>query len=763
MTRASSFLLLALMAGARASDLVEVGPLTDRLLLLRFKDGYVIPHKRGEPRTAGRVITDPLDVAAAARPASYRIASPGDPAYQGGASPTRVNRKSKGTDFAWFQDRWVDGRTVNDRPDSTQEHWLTLTLPAPLKTGVKYSLATGALAKNGRVFPFVFDPRKGRSEAVHVNSIGYVPTAPKKYGYLSYWTGDGGGLDVRALVGRGFSLVDLATGKDAFVGKVAFRRASTDAETLQVGDTPNGNFQAADVAEMDFSPFAKPGRYVLSVAGVGASWPFTVGDDVYREPFRTVARGIFFQRSGIELKPPYAPFTRPAPHRVGVTPGFKLAYSSLSLLDFGGENPTRERLEKEIKGPLEAWGWYQDAGDWDSYPSHFRVAQELLLAYELNPKAFADGELNIPESGNGVPDILDEAAWLPRFGRRLRAELLKKKYGTGGIGMRVAGDVFGSDTKEPGGIGRGSWEDTDRLWVASGEDPLSTFRYAGAAAQLASAQRLAGVKDPEGADWTKEARESFAWALANTTAKDEAEVRPQRLYAAAALFRLTGEKPYEEQVRKDFRDGVLLNDDLYGPALYALGGEGDRALLTRVRAAIERTADASVASAEKRAMRWGGDFGFPMLVGQQSTPLVLDVAIARAIASDPAKKRTYEATLYTTADYFLGANALNTTWVTGLGPRRPERVFNMDLWYIGDGKPWPGIVPYAPWRKEKDLGQGPWDHDWVNATVYPKIDLWPGAERWFDNRNTPLESEYTVHQNQAPTAAIFGILLGSKR
>ena len=41
----------------------------------------------------------------------------------------------------------------------------------------------------------------------------------------------------------------------------------------------------------------------------------------------------------------------------------------------------------------------------DSYYTHLRVAQELLLAYEMAPQNLTDGELNIPESGNGVPDI----------------------------------------------------------------------------------------------------------------------------------------------------------------------------------------------------------------------------------------------------------------------------------------------------------------------------------------------------------------------
>ncbi len=38
------------------------------------------------------------------------------------------------------------------------------------------------------------------------------------------------------------------------------------------------------------------------------------------------------------------------------------------------------------------------------------VVVPLLMAYELNPSVFGD-DWNIPESGNGVPDILDEVRW----------------------------------------------------------------------------------------------------------------------------------------------------------------------------------------------------------------------------------------------------------------------------------------------------------------------------------------------------------------
>ncbi len=757
---------------ARGSDLVSVQPLTDSVIMLHFDDGHVVHHKRGQPRTQEQVFVSALDVTAAMKPSVYSIRCSGDAAYRMARYPLRVGRKSKGTEFAWIVDTWVNNRAVNTRPDHAKEHWLYLHLPSPMKAGQTYFVTTGPLAANGNEWKLTFTIAKARSEAVHVNTLGYAPVAPMKFAYIYHWMGDLGSLDVRPLVGRKFHLVSIATGKRAFTGKVAFRMSSTQQETYHLTDTPNGNFLGADVAECDFSAFQKPGRYVVAVEGVGCSWPFRVAADVCRPAFYATARALYHNRSGIALKKPYTEFERPAPHNPRLTPGFagKLRYTRVRWTEWGSEGGDPAKLMAESPGELtDTWGWYQDAGDWDSYETHMRVPQELLLAYTLAPGYFRDGDLNIPESGNGVPDILDEAAWLPRFCHRLRHELQAKGWGTGGVGLRVAGDAFGSDegTRADGKkVGRGSWEDTDRIYMVSGEDPWSTFRYAGTAANLARLIK----RDPQGVDWAKEARECYAWALSHTRPGDEEKedrrLRHSRAYAAASLYALTGEQAYEDQFKKDTAWiepwTYLWNEQsVYGPAVYVLNGKGDADHRKRLREALLRTADETlIVTPSKRALRWGGNFSMPMLVGQQTTPLVFDGVVGYAIAKvhDPVRALKYRAALYTTADYFLGTNALNQTWITGVGPRYPTAIFHMDAWYNGKGKCHPGLIPYGPWRKTGDVGQGPWAIDWPNPTAYPHIDRWPGNERWFSNRCTPMNAEFTVHQNLGPAAAFFGFL-----
>jgi len=195
--------------------------------------------------------------------------------------------------------------------------------------------------------------------------------------------------------------------------------------------------------------------------------------------------------------------------------------------------------------------------------------------------------------------------------------------------------------------------------------------------------------------------------------------------------------------------------------LYALGGgavQQNTSVRTRMRSAVLATADEyGINTATKRSLRWGGNYWMPMLVGQQTSPATLELAAGYAVAksSNPTKARQHLGILHTTCDYFLGANSLNMTWVTGLGPRNPNQVFHIDSWCRGYH---PGMIPYGPWRTENANPTWVTDHDWPNLTVYPTIENWPGNERWFDNRWSPLNSEFTIHQNLGPAAASFGLL-----
>ena len=204
------------------------------------------------------------------------MALPSTTAYAAPLNPIQVGRKSKGTDFAWNGD---------PAPRWTKEHWLYLKLPQAMQTGRNYTIDTGSLGSNGRQWPLTFDEKTARSEAVHVNLLGYVPGAPQKFAYVFHWAGDLGSLSLASYSGRTFRLIDQQSGATAFSGALSFRKSATQTETGQAGDTPNANFLGAEVYECNFSSFNQPGQYIVAVDGIGCSFPFRINADIYREAF----------------------------------------------------------------------------------------------------------------------------------------------------------------------------------------------------------------------------------------------------------------------------------------------------------------------------------------------------------------------------------------------------------------------------------------------------------------------------------------------
>ena len=556
--------LAAAMAvpSAAAADLIEITPITDRIIALRIGDGRVVSRAvAGQPDDADVLQVSPLTVGALSAGA-FRVRSGSHAAYAAPTAPTALHRKSKGDGFITTRENWVwNGPRGSGyypaTPAWSMSHTVYLELPTALAQGATYTVTwdAAALGLAGGTATVGFTAATLRSEAIHVNTVGYLPDAAQKFGYLYHWAGDRGGIDYAAWAGRPFRVVDAGSGATRLTGSVALRASATNPETAQLvwdaasgqslKSTPNDNFLSAAVWECDFSALTATGTYRLVVDGLGCSYPFRIDGDVYAEPFRLVMNTLYQNRSGIALAAPWTDEPRPAPHRPGVTPGFagRLKYTAFRGCDMAntdsGSSADKTAIETAARGALtDTWGWYQDAGDWDGYITHGKVSLLLSLLYLAHPDRFADGQLRLPEAGNGVPDILDEAAWLPRYFRRLRAELLARGWGTGGVGGRVFGDAWGPDS--PGGIRRGSWQDVDRDWYVTGEDPFSTYQYAGMAALLAIAESRAGVADPEGTDWTAEARAAYTWATANTRSGDEGKsyegsLAAYRILAAAAL------------------------------------------------------------------------------------------------------------------------------------------------------------------------------------------------------------------------------------
>ena len=134
-----------------------------------------------------------------------------------------------------------------------------------------------------------------------------------------------------------------------------------------------------------FTEFKEPGRYCIYTDTLGESYSFTIKEDLYDELLSSACKRYYINRCGTSLSEENAG---------------KNAHSAChTAMAHLKEDP---QTELDVTG-----GWHMDSqGDRDAALGS-RIAEELLIAYELNPESYTD-DSGIPESGNGVPDILDE-------------------------------------------------------------------------------------------------------------------------------------------------------------------------------------------------------------------------------------------------------------------------------------------------------------------------------------------------------------------
>lgn len=177
-----------------------------------------------------------------------------------------------------------------------------------------------------------------------------------------------------------------------FCGKeVPEQFAIIDKETEEVVYTgyPEEKGYEADKKEYicygNFSDFTVPGTYYIEAPVLGRSYSFSIGSDLYDEVFKEACKQYYYNRCGITLTSEYA--------------GEK-AHNAC--------HTGKAVLREDISVTLDvSGGWHQDEMGSKNVEMSARNIGIMLLAYELYGESFGD-DMGIPESGNGVPDILDE-------------------------------------------------------------------------------------------------------------------------------------------------------------------------------------------------------------------------------------------------------------------------------------------------------------------------------------------------------------------
>lgn len=179
-------------------------------------------------------------------------------------------------------------------------------------------------------------------------------------------------------------------------GSIALKNSVTHAVVYSAAPVEwnNGSVhsQSGDkVWWFDFSSFTTPGKYYVADGAI-RSEDFLISENIYHEVMETAFKTYYYQRCGIAKSSPYA------------MPGYidELCHPQDNQCRYINA-PDKTDLWKDMSG-----GWH-DAGDYNKYVNFaYGAVIDLLLSYEFNPETWISDDMNIPESGNGIPDFLDE-------------------------------------------------------------------------------------------------------------------------------------------------------------------------------------------------------------------------------------------------------------------------------------------------------------------------------------------------------------------
>lgn len=612
-----------------------------------------------------------------------------------------------------------------------------------------------------------------RSPAIHVNQVGYVPAFPKR-AYVGYYLGTLGEMDVPA---DRFEVVEEGTGRVVFTGPLA-RREDVGFEDM----VP----PYRRVLEANFTAVSEPGLYRLRVPGLGASWPVRVDAGAAAAVARAYALGLYHQRCGAENALPFTRFVHGACHVAPAevpTPAFPGVRRHLAGFQEGVDPasqkpPLLDRVERALfpfvrQGRVDVRGGHHDAGDYSKYTTNSAaMIHALVLAVDAFPGVADLDNLGLPESGNGIPDLLDIARWEADFLARMQDD-------DGGFYFLVypRDRPYEDDVLPDHG-------DSQVVF------PKNTAATAAAVAALAQAGASPAMRQafPEDAGrWLEAARKGWAfleraWATHGrrgayqrvTHYGDTFQDTDEVAWAAMELLLATGEPRFREVLRSEFdpRDprtyeyGWMRLFEGYGNAVRSCalaprtGRPGaarlDPDLRARCREELLGYAEdlarfsrghaygVSLHTEYKRHRTAGWHFAHAYL---------FDLAAAEAIGPSPERL----AVLVSNLDYPLGANPVNISYVTGLGMQRLRDVVsafakNDRRLLPPSGLPVGDLIPGFGWLpgydQERSQVSFPPDDD-------PR-DPYPFYDRFGDSWNTQAEATVvTLARSLVGTAALM--------
>ncbi len=482
------------------------------------------------------------------------------------------------------------------------------------------------------------------------------------------------------------------------VSNSSFYITSTNlADTLYRGvlkEAKAALYSPLTVRMADFTPLKQEGSFVLLIPGIGHSYPFLISANVHNEAATASLKGFYYQRISMPLEKQYAGKW----HRSSGHPD-NVVYI----------HPSAASKERPAGTMLSSIGGWYDAGDYNKYIVNSGITMGTLLsAYEDFPAYFEPLTVNIPESRNAIPDLLDEVLY------NLRWMLTMQDPQDGGVYHKCTnadfdGMVMPGVTKAP------------RYLVQKSTAAALDF-----AAVMAQASRvysrytahLPGLAD----SCSKAAFAAWNWALRNpATVYSQKEINSKHkpaittgeygdrnfkdewLWAAAELFTTTKEKRFFDTVAVHMKDAADL------PSWGSVGLLGYYSLLRHREAlpaftktvaqamqdSVVRMADAYLEGMKRNA--------YHVVMGQTAKDFVWGsnaVAANQGILLINAYKLTQDTKYINAAlqnvDYLLGRNATGYSFLTGIGSKTPMYPHHRPSEADGIIEPVPGLLAGGP-------------------------------------------------------------------
>jgi endoglucanase len=503
------------------------------------------------------------------------------------------------------------------------------------------------------------------------------------------------------------------------VGGIATRRQIDAGPALR--DADSGDW----IRSIDLGAGLPAGRYVLRIAG-GAETRIEIGDKVYQPLQRALLRAFYLQRCGPALDDRETGLAHAACHAQDA----KVAHDD-ELLRQGHA--------------LAAGGGWHDAGDYGKYVATTAVTiGRILQAYERDPLRFASDTTGIPESGNGVPDLLDEMRigldWMLTM-QRVDGAVYRKVGGTQWPAklapdedrqVRLAYGVSSPETAKAAA----AWAQAARIYRDT--QPALAARYLGAArlswAWLATVTQAQRIDVQEGDD-------SGSGPYRANDIDDESALHhdwDDRLWAATELYLSSGEDVFLLALRRLVPDAPLTVFEWKDPSALALSyflwhpalqSQADLVnlvrprFLKRAKALVERLQNSRWRIANA-AFVWGSN----KLTAEEGITLCL----AYQIGGNPDYLMAARDQLH----YLLGRNHFGKSFVSGIGSDAVKEVSH--LWFQVRRQPIPGLFVGGPNQAEQ-------------SNIAPRDR---GPLSWIDDTRSYATNEFAIDYN----ASLFGLL-----